>query len=752
MGSRTRRCAPVPGFAGPVAGALPRPSRDRPEMDDAADGKRPTFRRDRRRGEHFSSPASLLPGSGLHVAQRRGRLSSRRRPATGTRQTKLRPIMLKGLVVLALSASILALSRTESAHASSPQATVFYPLTTGILTSSPTETPPHHHFFGNFAVDDASFGGAASPVFANVGNATGALSLNVVGQFEPCKVAGNGGTGLKVDVLVDRTKIGSIWYFHLSSSGIAGPGPIAVGAQIGHLVTIPEVGASNSCWTGPHTHVEPGSVSGASCFVNTALNSTVSSTAALGVIGGGYATSDNQVCPPGAENPGGGGTTTTTSTTTVTATATTVTSSANPSVFGQPVTLTATVATNPPGMGSPTGAVQLFDGASPIGSGSLNGGNPPSFSITVSTLSIGNHPITAVYAGGSNFSGSTSSVLNQAVNKDPTTTTVASSANPSVFGQPVTLTATVTANPPGTGTPTGEVQLLDGTTPIGSGTLTGGQISVTVSNLNVATHPITATYGGDGSFTGSTSIAFNQVVNKAPTKTGLTANPAGSVGFGHPVTFTATVSVPPPGAGIPSGSVVFSVDGTTVQTVALNSSEQASVTTASLSPGSHLIKADYQGDGNFLASTGTLTYLVTCTVNITGTHPGALIASGDSTCIVNATLGGAIVVPKGTSLAVINSTVGGSINAANGVNAVEVCGSHFVGGAVTIMNAQGLVIVGDPGDANCAVNVIHGTLTLRNNTHGVEALGNTVGGQVISGNSGPGPFPGDVTTISGNHR
>jgi hypothetical protein len=44
-------------------------------------------------------------------------------------------------------------------------------------------------------------------------------------------------------------------------------------------------------------------------------------------------------------------------------------------------------------------------------------------------------------------------------------------------------------------------------------------------------------------------------------------------------------------------------------------------------------------------------------------------------------------------------------------------------------------------------------LSLQNNTGGVEAIGNTVAGAIItSGNSGPGPFPGDVTTISGNHH
>ncbi|MDQ1420280.1 MAG: hypothetical protein QOJ52_2242 [Acidimicrobiaceae bacterium] len=334
--------------------------------------------------------------------------------------------------------------------------------------------------------------------------------------------------------------------------------------------------------------------------------------------------------------------------------------------------------------------------------------------------------------------------------KAQTTTAVTSDHNPSVFGQPVTLTATVSVNAPGAGTPTGTVQFFDGATPIGSGSLTAGQFAITTAALSVATHPITATYAGDANFLGSTSGVLNQVVNKAPTLTTLTASSPGSVGFGHPVTFTATVSVPPPGAGNPTGPVIFSVDGTAVQTVNLNASEHATVTTSALSPGSHLIAAAYQGDGNFLPSTGTLTYLVTCTVTITGNYPSALIASGDSTCVVNATVGGSITVPKATSLAVVNSAVHGSINATNKANAIEICGSHVVGGSVDIVNAQGLVIVGDPGDANCAVNTISGTLLLRTNTHGLEAIGNTVGALVVSGNSGPGPYPGDVTTIAGN--
>ncbi len=62
------------------------------------------------------------------------------------------------------------------------------------------------------------------------------------------------------------------------------------------------------------------------------------------------------------------------------------------------------------------------------------------------------------------------------------------------------------------------------------------------------------------------------------------------------------------------------------------------------------------------------------------------------------------------------------------------------------------MIIGDPGDASCAPNSINGPVILEDNTHGVEAIDNTVHGAVISSrNSGPGPYPGDLTSITGNH-
>src|SRR5207302_6439180 len=142
---------------------------------------------------------------------------------------------------------------------------------------------------------------------------------------------------------------------------------------------------------------------------------------------------------------------------------------------------------------------------------------------------------------------STSSTLTQNVNQAGSPTTVSSSANPSVFGQSVTFTATVTASAPGAGTPTGTVTFKDGATTLGTGTLSSGTATFATSTLSVAAHSITAVYGGDTNFTGSTSSALTQTVNKPGTTTALSssANPSA---FGQSVTFTATVAVLAPGS------------------------------------------------------------------------------------------------------------------------------------------------------------------------------------------------------------
>lgn len=117
-------------------------------------------------------------------------------------------------------------------------------------------------------------------------------------------------------------------------------------------------------------------------------------------------------------------------------------------------------------------------------------------------------------------------------------------------------------------------------------------------------------------------------------------------------------------------------------------------------------------------------------------------------CLVDADVNGAVVVEVGASLDVEDSTVAGAITATTPAG-IRLCTSS-IGGGVNVQQATGLVIIGDPGDAACAPNSIDGTLQLENNSGGVEAIDNTVGNLLALDNRGPGPFPGDQTTIAGN--
>src|SRR5207244_4331886 len=146
------------------------------------------------------------------------------------------------------------------------------------------------------------------------------------------------------------------------------------------------------------------------------------------------------------------------------ASSTSVVSSNNSSNRGAAVTFTATVTSS--ATGTPTGTVTFQDGAATLGPGTLSGGTA---TFTTSGLTAGTHSITAIYGGDANFAGSTSPALMQTVNKVASSTSVASSNNPSIIGTAVTFTATVMAA--ATGTPTGTVAFNDGATVLGTSTL-----------------------------------------------------------------------------------------------------------------------------------------------------------------------------------------------------------------------------------------------------------------------------------------
>jgi autotransporter-associated beta strand protein len=86
------------------------------------------------------------------------------------------------------------------------------------------------------------------------------------------------------------------------------------------------------------------------------------------------------------------------------------------SVFGQPITFTATVSPNPSSANTPSGTVTFLDGTVFLGTATLNGvaGNDQA-SFSVSSLSAGTHHITAVYGGDLAFAASVSADLPETV-------------------------------------------------------------------------------------------------------------------------------------------------------------------------------------------------------------------------------------------------------------------------------------------------------------------------------------------------
>jgi hypothetical protein len=202
----------------------------------------------------------------------------------------------------------------------------------------------------------------------------------------------------------------------------------------------------------------------------------------------------------------------------LTATTTSLANSPNPAVFGQNVTLTASVSP-----ASATGTVMFYDNSAFLGTGVVNSGTA-----TYTTgLPVGQHSLVAYYSGDKTYASSYSQFVTQQVLAF-TTTTLTSSVNPSAFGQNVTLTATVSPS-----FATGSVTFFDGTTLLGSRTLAGGKAAISTLLLTYGTRAIRAVYSGDSLDAPATSAVVAQRVGAA----GAPAN-----GFRALMTFPASTS------------------------------------------------------------------------------------------------------------------------------------------------------------------------------------------------------------------
>jgi hypothetical protein len=182
------------------------------------------------------------------------------------------------------------------------------------------------------------------------------------------------------------------------------------------------------------------------------------------------------------------------------------------------------------------------------------------------------------------------------------------------FGTPVTLTARLTSD--GSGVAGKPVTIAFGAEGCTATTDAAGSAGCSVTPTDSpagSPYPVTASFAGDGAYQGATDTSASFTVTKAQTKTALasSANPSSA---GQPVTYTATVGRATPGSGSPTGTVSFTDGGTPISgcgAVALGGGTAtctASYPSTSGSP--HQIKASYNGDDDFAASSDTLSQAV----------------------------------------------------------------------------------------------------------------------------------------------
>jgi len=135
--------------------------------------------------------------------------------------------------------------------------------------------------------------------------------------------------------------------------------------------------------------------------------------------------------------------------------------------------------------------------------------------------------------------------------------------------------------------------------------IVSGPASVVGTNLTITgagTVTVSASQPGNANYLAASSVNQTFTVAKAASTLAVStsANPSPT---GSNVTFTATISS---GVGTPTGVVQFLADGTALGSPIALSGGIASLTTSSLTHGTHTIVAQHAGDGNFIGSTNSL--------------------------------------------------------------------------------------------------------------------------------------------------
>ncbi|HEY1964043.1 MAG TPA: Ig-like domain-containing protein, partial [Acidobacteriaceae bacterium] len=316
-----------------------------------------------------------------------------------------------------------------------------------------------------------------------------------------------------------------------------------------------------------------------------------------------------------------------------------VTASSNPAPYGTSETLTATVT----GSGViPTGSVTFFDGAGQLGTQSLTKGVA---TFVTTAFAVGSHSIAVSYGGDSNYTASTSPVLNLVVQKGPPAISITPSFASILSTQALNMQIIV-AGTTGNPTPQGSVAASSDTYSSAATTLSNGVATITIpaGSLAVGNDTLTITYtptaASAGSYTSATQSALVSVI-----QIGSAAATVGVTPLATEVTDLQdiTVHIAVFGAqGMPTArGLVQLTSGAYSAKTELDPNlgvTSFTVPAGSLAQGTDTLTVTYSGDGTYAAATGTATVTVSPVV-VAATAPAAIAAGGTATAMVTLTAG-----------------------------------------------------------------------------------------------------------------
>lgn len=300
------------------------------------------------------------------------------------------------------------------------------------------------------------------------------------------------------------------------------------------------------------------------------------------------------------------------------------------------------------------------------------------------------HAVVASYQGDSAHAPSESS---PAVLPAQTALTLATTANSVLYGQPFTLTATLSPYTGAGGSTNGEaVTFYYGNVTLGTGTLSGGVATLTVSTLAVGEYSIFAAYSGDAGFATSDSNLVPVQVAAAQATLQLTST-LSSTTYGTPVTLTATLN-PSTYAGVNSDgtAIKFLLSGVSTFATATLSSGVAQLTTTNLPAGVDQVTAVFPGDSTIATVTSPAITVTEAQAPLTVIGPTLLRAYG----VPNPPLTGTVTGAVNSDQFTVSGTTTATLTSPPGVYPIVPVASGFDLGNYTVTTVNGTLTVTQP--------------------------------------------------------